>query len=51
MSSKTVWGVFDDKTYPPKLDKLFMYEGSARIYANETYRGKEYTIEELEVII
>lgn len=50
-SNKLVWGVFDDKTYPPKLDKLFMYEGDAKVYAKETYKGKEFTIEELEVII
>ena len=46
-----IWGVFDDKTYPPKLDKLFLQEAQAHIYAKETYRGKEYTIEELEVIV
>lgn len=45
-----VFGVFDDSTYPSKLDKLFIHQHDAQIYAKETYRGKEYTVEELEVI-
>lgn len=47
----TVWGVFDDALYPSKLDKLFMKEADARIYAKETYRDKEYTVEDLEVVL
>lgn len=45
-----VFGVFDDELYPPKLDKLFLSKIDAEQYARETYRGKEYSVEELEVI-
>lgn len=45
-----VFAVFNDATYPAKLDKLFLSKLDAEQYAKETYSGKEYTVEELEVI-
>ena len=51
MSNFFVYAIFNEKEMCRKLDKLFLRENDALIYAKETYRSADdYSLEEIDVI-
>jgi hypothetical protein len=51
MSSLWVYAIFNEKEVCRTLDKLFLRERDALVYAKETYRSADdYSLEEIDVI-